>query len=327
MKKATLICTVYNEGQSIRELLDSIVAQTVTPDEAIFVDGGSSDQTQDIISEYAEENEWLKLVVDEGANIAEGRNTAVEHATNDYIVSTDGGCVLDKKWYEEMSKAFGESEYVIGMFKPKYDNLFEEVQGKIICSSHTVEELKKGNRGPSSRSVGFSVQTWKDVERYPEDLYTGEDSKFNAKILSEGYEPAIAEKAMVYWQMRPSWRDLYKQFYKYGQGDAKGGNLFTHPSSKLGITKNFWLFSAAKLTSLAIISLPVSQFYYPEYTPYNAVILTGLLTIPSLYYLEPLKQVASEKGIKALGIGLAITQLKYWGWFDGFTSTCLKNHL
>jgi len=41
------------------ELLDSIVAQTVTPDEAIFVDGGSSDQTQDIISEYAEENEWL----------------------------------------------------------------------------------------------------------------------------------------------------------------------------------------------------------------------------------------------------------------------------
>jgi len=242
MKKATLICTVYNEGQSIRELLDSIVAQTVTPDEAIFVDGGSSDQTQDIISEYAEENEWLKLVVDEGANIAEGRNTAVEHATNDYIVSTDGGCVLDKKWYEEMSKAFGESEYVIGMFKPKYDNLFEEVQGKIICSSHTVEELKKGNRGPSSRSVGFSVQTWKDVERYPEDLYTGEDSKFNAKILSEGYEPAIAEKAMVYWQMRPSWRDLYKQFYKYGQGDAKGGNLFTHPSSKLGITKTSGCF-------------------------------------------------------------------------------------
>jgi len=29
------------------------------------------------------------------------------------LFQTDGGCVLDKKWYEEMSKAFGESEYVI----------------------------------------------------------------------------------------------------------------------------------------------------------------------------------------------------------------------
>jgi len=211
------------------------------------------------------------------------------------------------------------------MFKPKYDNLFEEVQGKIICSSHTVEELKKGNRGPSSRSVGFSVQTWKDVERYPEDLYTGEDSKFNAKILSEGYEPAIAEKAMVYWQMRPSWRDLYKQFYKYGQGDAKA----TLHTSQLKTRNNQKLLAVFRRQA-DIISYnfsTFSQFYYPEYTPYNAVILTGLLTIPSLYYLEPLKQVASEKGIKALGIGLAITQLKYWGWFDGFTSTCLKNHL
>ena len=126
MKQATLICTVYNEGESIRDLLDSIVDQTATPSEAIFVDGGSSDQTQDIISEYAEENDWIKLVVDEGANIAEGRNTAVENASNDYIVSTDGGCILDENWYEEMCKALEKNEFVVGMWKPRYDSLFEK---------------------------------------------------------------------------------------------------------------------------------------------------------------------------------------------------------
>jgi len=77
MKQATLICTVYNEGESVRELLDSIVNQSVTPEEAIFVDGGSSDNTQDIISEYADKHNWLNLVVEDGANIAEGRNIAV----------------------------------------------------------------------------------------------------------------------------------------------------------------------------------------------------------------------------------------------------------
>ena len=70
MKEATLICTVYNEGESIRELLDSIVGQSLTPSEAVFADGGSTDRTRDIIEEYSENHEWLKLVVEEGANIA-----------------------------------------------------------------------------------------------------------------------------------------------------------------------------------------------------------------------------------------------------------------
>ena len=324
MKKATLICTVYNEGESIEELLDSIIQQSETPDEAIFVDGGSSDDTQERIQSYAEEHDWIQLIVEEGCNIAEGRNIAVENASNDYIVSTDGGCVLHEDWYREMCKAFEESEYVIGMFDPRYDSLFEEVQGKIICSSHTVEELKKGNRGPSSRSVGFSVQAWEDAEGYPEDLYTGEDSKFNAKILSEGYEPAIAEDAMVYWKMRPTWKDLYKQFYKYGEGDAKGGNLFTHPSSKAGITKNFWLLSSATATIITAVSLVYFLRRDIEYAKYSAATLAAFITVPTLYYLSALKQILSENGIKALMIGLAITQLKYWAWFDGFTLTCLK---
>ncbi|NOX60915.1 MAG: glycosyltransferase, partial [Chloroflexi bacterium] len=41
----SLIATVYNEGAAIRKLLDSIVAQTLPPDEIVIVDGGSTDDT------------------------------------------------------------------------------------------------------------------------------------------------------------------------------------------------------------------------------------------------------------------------------------------
>ncbi|MFB6185709.1 MAG: glycosyltransferase, partial [Halobacteriaceae archaeon] len=40
MSKPTLISTVYNESETIRELLESIVDQSETPDEVVIVDGG-----------------------------------------------------------------------------------------------------------------------------------------------------------------------------------------------------------------------------------------------------------------------------------------------
>jgi len=78
MKKATLICTVYNEGESINKLFESILQQSVRPDEVIVVDGGSTDGTIDKIKEIADEHEWVNLIVEEGCNIAEGRNIAAE---------------------------------------------------------------------------------------------------------------------------------------------------------------------------------------------------------------------------------------------------------
>ena len=324
MKKATLICTVYNEGESIRDLIDSVLDQTVTPDEAVFVDGGSSDQTQDIISEYAEEHDWIKLVVDEGANIAEGRNTAIERASNDYIVSTDGGCILDENWYEEMCKALEENDFVVGMWRPRHDNLFEKVQGRIIASQMTPEEVKKVNRSASSRSIGFSKQAWKDAGGYPEELYTGEDSKFNAEILSKGYEQGVAEDAWVNWKMRPTWKSLWDQFKTYGEGDAKGGNLFTHHSKKLGVTKNLLLTTYAETFILTLAATILSAIYLPNYTLYLAVILGLEFLGPFVYEKNAIIESLRQDGFKAFLIALGISHMKVWAWYSGFAETCLR---
>ena len=76
MVKISLICTVYDEGESIRDLLDSIVNQSRTPDEAVFVDAGSDDRTQEIIEEYQGDNDWIKMIVDEGCNDRPGKTQA-----------------------------------------------------------------------------------------------------------------------------------------------------------------------------------------------------------------------------------------------------------
>ncbi|MCX7671294.1 MAG: glycosyltransferase, partial [Anaerolineae bacterium] len=78
--RVSVICTVLNEGDAIRRLLDSLLAQTRPPDEVVIVDGGSRDQTVAILREYADRLP-LQVLVEPGANISRGRNVAIAAAT------------------------------------------------------------------------------------------------------------------------------------------------------------------------------------------------------------------------------------------------------
>ena len=51
MKDVSIVVPVRDEERTIQALIDSISEQTVLPGEAIFVDGGSRDDTKKIIND------------------------------------------------------------------------------------------------------------------------------------------------------------------------------------------------------------------------------------------------------------------------------------
>ena len=67
--KASIIVTVKNEGDGLRPLLDSLINQTYFADEVVICDGGSSDNTLEILEEY-KQHLPLKIVVAPGSNIS-----------------------------------------------------------------------------------------------------------------------------------------------------------------------------------------------------------------------------------------------------------------
>ena len=80
--RVSVICTVLNEGESIRRLMDSLANQTRPPEEIVIVDGGSRDNTVAVLNEYAGRLP-LHVLVEPGANISHGRNVAIANTTGD----------------------------------------------------------------------------------------------------------------------------------------------------------------------------------------------------------------------------------------------------
>lgn len=221
--KVAVVCTVYNEGDSLEGLLDSLVNQTRKPDEAVFVDGGSDDRTQEVIQQYSEEHDWITLIVEDGCNIAEGRNIGIESADAEIIATTDGGCILDKKWLEKLLENFPEADVSAGMFLPQEEgSRFKEILG--ILETPNPDDLP-AEWNPSARSQAFKREAWKAVGGFPEDLYTGEDAKFNRVLRDQDFEYRLAKDAVVYWEMRDSLKEVFDQYRLYGRGDAENSQL------------------------------------------------------------------------------------------------------
>ena len=101
--KVSLAITVLNESDHIRRLFDSVVKQTRQPDEVVVCDGGSKDNTLDLIREYSNRLP-LKIVTKEGANISQGRNEAIRNAGHEIVAVTDAGVWLEERWLEELLK-------------------------------------------------------------------------------------------------------------------------------------------------------------------------------------------------------------------------------
>ena len=209
--KVSLICTVWNEEENIRKLLDSIKNQTMQPDEFVIVDGGSTDDTIKILKEYKKNYRILKIIETEKCNISEGRNLAIKNSKNDIIIGADGGgCIYHKDWIKNLVKGFN-GQIGFGKTLPLAKNRFQRIMGKSLT--------KNGNYG-SSRNIIFAKKIWNEIEGYPEDFYGGEDTLFNERIFNEGYKAVKISDAIGYRAMRNTYKGLYNQFKNFGHWDG-----------------------------------------------------------------------------------------------------------
>lgn len=93
MPKISIIIPVYNVEKRLPYCLDSLIQQTFTDFEAVCVNDGSSDNSLNVLTAYAQKDSRFKVISQENKGQAEARNTGLENATGEYI------CYLDSDDY------------------------------------------------------------------------------------------------------------------------------------------------------------------------------------------------------------------------------------
>lgn len=220
--KVSIIATVYNEAAAVGELLDSLLAQERLPDEVVICDGGSWDSTVAVLESY-QGRLPLKVVVEPGANISQGRNRAIAAASGEIIASTDAGVRLDRRWLAELMRPFEKEtptpQVVSGFFVADSRSTFELALGATTLPE--ADEIDPETFLPSSRSMAFLKSAWEAVGGYPEWLDYGEDLVFDLALKRAGFRFAWAPQAVVYFRPRPSLGAFLRQYYRYARGDGK----------------------------------------------------------------------------------------------------------
>lgn len=89
MPLISIIVPIYNAEKYLSECLDCLINQTYKNIEIICINDGSTDNSMQILEEYAQKDSRIKIYTQENKGEAETRNRGVKLATGKYIAALD----------------------------------------------------------------------------------------------------------------------------------------------------------------------------------------------------------------------------------------------
>lgn len=93
--KISVIVPVYNVEKSIRQCIDSILAQTFTDFELLLIDDGSTDKSGIICDDYGNLDKRVRVFHKKNGGVSSARNLGLDNAIGQYICFCDSDDYVD----------------------------------------------------------------------------------------------------------------------------------------------------------------------------------------------------------------------------------------
>ncbi|HSR17022.1 MAG TPA: glycosyltransferase, partial [Ignavibacteriaceae bacterium] len=102
--KVSIIIPAHNSAGTIEETLESVLKQTFKDWEAVIVNDGSSDNTEEIISRFLNKDKRFRYVKQEKSGVSAARNNGIDNASNEWLLFLDADDLIKQDMLEKMIK-------------------------------------------------------------------------------------------------------------------------------------------------------------------------------------------------------------------------------
>ena len=261
---------VYNGEKTIEKCLNSILNQTLRPNNILVVNDFSNDRTSEILKKYGE-----KIVVHDNSKnygLSFSRNFAINRLNSRYIASIDADVELDPKWleilYEDMRK--NQITFIGGrMFEKYIDN---------PCNLWRSIRIGQqwGDKSLSNPNFVFGCNNLLDTKNLnKKKIYNldgeyfktnGEDIEFSISLKKKNFKLYYSSLATCQHLQDDNYRSLsnrYWRYIRYGDGLKNRNLIKTLKNSFRQLKKTIkWIVQDAYKLRFNLIIINIFVFIY-----------------------------------------------------------------
>jgi glycosyltransferase involved in cell wall biosynthesis len=219
----SVIIPVKNEEASICDLLDALLNQTTPPAEIIITDGGSTDNTLDLIRSFEDVGLPLRLICEEKALPGRGRNLGIRAASSSWIAFIDAGVLPRPDWLESLqSSVQDDTDIVYGSWEPKTEHFFEECAAIAYVQPPSMIDGKLMRHHFIASSL-FKREILLEIGGFAEHLRSAEDILLMEAAEKGDYKIRYAPAAVVKWDLQPNLESTFRRFRTYARHNIRAG--------------------------------------------------------------------------------------------------------
>lgn len=208
-KKISIIIPVYNVGKYLDKNIESLLNQTYTNFEAVYVDDGSTDDSLSIIKKYASKDKRIKIIHTDNHGVSHARNTGLDAAIGDYVTFVDGDDYVDNDYLEYLISLINKDKSAIAislshhldddMTQPKRITYELRKSSEIIRDIH----LNRIHMGAANKIYSRNLME-KNKIRFNETIWYAEGMHFNIQCLSSTNMVAVGNKKIYHYITNPN---------------------------------------------------------------------------------------------------------------------------
>lgn len=203
----SVVITVYNKAEFIKNTINSVLNQSFRNIEIIVVDDGSTDGSSQIINDFLDER--IKVIRTKNQGVSKARNTGITHANSNYIALLDGDDLWNKDFLKFIKEAITKFSNV-SIFSTALAHKYEH---KVVPATYNFEQRKTyeirdffksslDHTILTSSSIVFKKNIIEKIGYFDTSIESGEDTDFWIRI-GINFKIVFINKILAYYNYVP----------------------------------------------------------------------------------------------------------------------------